>query len=136
MRDEDYPESTDPRVLDAVIAWLQRYTRNIVIVESSGRGFPTRAAFKIACIDRLSAYRGVQLLALEEQPVERYLLPKAKVMREIVVPRIFGEVVRHEAFYISLPKLKTNLYTGVTLGFKNAMGTIPYNLRQQSHPRH
>ncbi len=32
-----------------------------------------------------------------------------------------------------MPKLKTNLYTGVTLGFKNAMGVIPYNLRQRNH---
>jgi hypothetical protein len=29
--------------------------------------------------------------------------------------------------------MKTNLYTGVTLGFKNAMGTITYNLRQRNH---
>jgi hypothetical protein len=54
-------------------------------------------------------------------------------MREVYVPQIFSEVVRGEAFYISVPKLKTNLYTGVTLGFKNAMGILPYNLRQKNH---
>ena len=32
-----------------------------------------------------------------------------------------------------MPKMKTNLYTGVTLGFKNAMGTIPYFLRERNH---
>jgi len=42
-------------------------------------------------------------------------------------------VVEGKAAYVSVPKLKTNLYTGVTLGFKNAMGVIPYNLRQRSH---
>ncbi|MBV5272965.1 MAG: DUF362 domain-containing protein, partial [Lamprocystis purpurea] len=40
---------------------------------------------------------------------------------------------RGDAAYVSVPKLKTNLYTGVTLGFKNAMGVIPYNLRQRHH---
>ena len=30
-------------------------------------------------------------------------------------------------------KLKTNIYTGVTLGFKNAMGAIPYALRERNH---
>jgi hypothetical protein len=29
--------------------------------------------------------------------------------------------------------MKTNLYTGVTLGFKNAMGVLSYNLRQRNH---
>lgn len=133
FRDREYPESTDPRVLDAVVDYIKRHAASVTIVESSGRGFPTRAAFKITGIDRIAKRHGAELLALEEQPVDRYILPKAKVMKEIIVPRIFSEVARGEAFYISLPKMKTNLYTGVTLGFKNAMGTIPYNLRQRNH---
>jgi uncharacterized protein (DUF362 family) len=115
MTAPDSPESTDPRVLDAVVAFLQQFTRKIVIVESSGRGMPTRGSFKASGLDRLAKNRGVELVALEEQPTDRYLLPKATIMREIVVPRIFSEVIRGEAFYISVPKLKTNLYTGVTL---------------------
>jgi uncharacterized protein (DUF362 family) len=129
----DYPESTDPRVIDALVLFLQKYTRNIVIVESSGRGMPTRAAFHVAGLDRLAKHRSVGLMALEEQPTDRYLLPHARIMREIVIPRVFSEVVRGEAFYISVPKMKTNLYTGVTLGFKNAMGCLSYNLRQRNH---
>ena len=133
MTKRDYPESTDPRVIDAVIEFLQQFTTNITIVESSGRGMPTQAAFHVAGLDRLAKYRNVGLVALEEQPTDRYLLPRARVMREIIIPRIFSEVVRDEAFYISIPKMKTNLYTGVTLGFKNGMGTLAYNLRQRNH---
>ena len=133
MVEADYPESTDPRVIDAVVVFLKQYTDKIVIVESSGKGFPTPTAFVATGLDRLARHRGVELMVLEMQPVDRYLLPKAKVMREIVVPQIFSEVARGEAFYISIPKMKTNLYTGVTLGFKNAMGTIPYNLRLRNH---
>ena len=55
------------------------------------------------------------------------------MQREILVPKIFSSVIRGEASYVSVPKLKTILYTEVTLGFKNAMGTIPYNLRQRNH---
>jgi uncharacterized protein (DUF362 family) len=127
------PETTDPRLLDALVLWLSARAKSIDIVESSGRGSPTRAAFATSGIDRLARKRGCGLVALEETPVDRYLLPKAKVLREILVPRIFSEVVRGEAAYVSVPKLKTNLYTGVTLGFKNAMGVIPYNLRQRHH---
>ncbi len=133
MIGRDYPESTDPRVIDAVVVFLKQYTDNIIIVESSGKGFPTPAAFIASGLNRLSKHRGVELIPLETQPVDRYLLPKAKIMREIVIPQIFSEVARGEAFYISMPKMKTNLYTGVTLGFKNAMGTIPYNLRLRNH---
>lgn len=133
MGKRDYPESTDPRVIDAVIEFLQQFTNRITIVESSGRGMPTQASFHVAGLDRLAKHRKVNLVALEEQPVDRYLLPRARVMREIVIPRVFSEVVRGEAFYISIPKMKTNLYTGVTLGFKNAMGTLAYNLRQRNH---
>lgn len=133
MRRESYPETTDPRVLDAVVLWLGRFASTIRIVESSGRGAPTRGSFRVSGIDRLARHRGCDLVALEETPVDRYLLPKASAQREILVPEAFSAVVRGEAAYVSVPKLKTNLYTGVTLGFKNAMGVIPYNLRQRNH---
>ena len=129
----DYPESTDPRLIDALVLYLQQYTSQITIVESSGRAMPTRGSFRISGLNRLARLRGVRLAALEEEPVERYLLPQASVMREILAPAAFGPVIRGEAFFISMPKLKTNLYTAVTLGFKNSMGIIPYNLRQRNH---
>lgn len=133
MQRRDFPETTDPRVIDVVVLYLQQFTREIHIVESSGRGMPTWASFRISGLDRLARVRKVGLLALEEQPADRYLLPRARIMREAVIPRVFSQVVRGEAFYISMPKMKTNLYTGVTLGFKNAMGLLTYNLRQRNH---
>ena len=132
-KDDQYPETTDPRVFDAVVSFIKKYTDNIVIVESSGRGMPTQASFKVAGYDRIAKHHNTGLVALEEQPLDRYMLPKAHIMKEIYIPRIFSEVINQKAFYISVPKMKTNLYTGVTLGFKNAMGTIPYNLRQRNH---
>jgi uncharacterized protein (DUF362 family) len=108
VRDQ-YPETTDPRVLDAVVLWLSRRASSISIVESSGRGFPTRASFRAAGLDRLAAFRGCALLALEEQPVDRYILPRARVQKEILIPRIFSPVVRGEAVYVSVPKLKTTM---------------------------
>jgi uncharacterized protein (DUF362 family) len=131
--EEDYPETTDPRLLDAVVAFFKRFTRRLTIVESSGRGVPTRGSFAVSGIDRLAHYHGAELIALEEQPTLRYILPQARVQKEIIVPKIISEVVTGQAFFVSVPKLKTNLYTGVTLGFKNAMGILPYNLRQRQH---
>jgi len=129
----DFPETTDPRVFDAVMQWLSRYNRNIVIAESSGKPFPTSASYKITGYDRIAKRYGAGLVCLEREPVVRYFLPKAEVMKEILIPRLFDDVVRKKAFYVSVPKMKTNIYTGVTLSFKNAMGTIPYYLRERNH---
>lgn len=129
----DYPESTDPRVLDAVVAFFKQYNPNITIAESSGKPMPTRNSFHVSGIDRLAKYHRCRLVALETRPVVRYVLPKAEVMREIYIPDVFDAVVAGDAFYVSVPKMKTNLYTMVTLGFKNAMGSIPYFMRERNH---
>ncbi|MDD4376732.1 MAG: DUF362 domain-containing protein [Eubacteriales bacterium] len=136
MVNSDYPESTDPRVLDFVIEWVQKYNTNVVIAESSGKPMPTRTSFKVSGVDRVAKYRKTQLVALETCTVRRYILPKAKVMKEIYLPEPFIGTVEGHDFYISVPKLKTNLYTQVTLGFKNAMGAIPYALRERNHSYH
>ena len=133
MEKPDYPESTDPRVFEAIVSYLKQYHDRIVIVESSGKPMPTRTGFKVAGYDRIAKKYHTGLIALETCSVVRYLLPKAEVMKEVYIPEIFQEVVEKKAFYISVPKLKTNLYTQVTLGFKNAMGAIPYSLRERNH---
>ncbi len=129
----DFPETTDPRVFEAVVNWVKDYNPNIIIAESSGKPFPAAASFKIAHYDYIAKYYNTQLVPLERRPVVRYMLPKAKIMKEILIPDTFDDIVKGKAFYISVPKMKTNIYTGVTLGFKNAMGTIPYFLRERNH---
>jgi uncharacterized protein (DUF362 family) len=131
--ERDYPETTDPRVLDALVAFLKRHTDQIIIAESSGRGVPTRGSFRVAGLDRLARHHQVGLVALEEALTARYTLPQANIQKEIIIPKIFEPVLRGEAFLISVAKMKTNLYTEVTLGLKNAMGLLPYNLRQRHH---
>lgn len=133
LENSDYPESTDPRVFDAILCYLKRYHPNIVIVESSGKPMPTKTSFKVAGYDRIARLHQMKLIALENCAVTRYMLPKAEVMKEVYIPELFQDVIDGKAYYISVPKLKTNLYTQVTLGFKNAMGTIPYALRERNH---
>ena len=105
MFEEDYPESTDPRILDAVIEWVQRYHKKVVIAESSGKPMPTATSFRISGIDRIAQYRKTGLVTLETCPVCRYLLPKAKVMKEVLIPTPFVGVADGKDFYISVPKL-------------------------------
>lgn len=128
-----YPETTDPRVIDALVLWLRERASSLTILEGSGRGAPTRTAFRLSGVDRLARHRGCELVAVEESPMARYFIPGARVQREILVPEALVPAVEGRGAYVSVPKLKTNLYTGVTLGFKNAMGLLPYNLRQRDH---
>ena len=46
--EDEYPETTDPRLLDAVLAYFKRFTNRLTIVESSGRGVPTRGSFAVS----------------------------------------------------------------------------------------
>jgi len=131
--ERDYPETTDPRVFEAVVRYIKRFTSDITIAESSGKPMPTPVSFRVAGYDRIAKHYGAKLVALELRPVVRYMLPKAEVMKEVYLPDTLDAAVQNRAFYISVPKMKTNLYTGVTLGFKNAMGTIPYFLRERNH---
>src|SRR6056297_612599 len=101
----DYPETTDPRVLDALIRYIKPYAQKIVIGESSGRGIPTEFSFKNSGLTRLAEKLEVELIALEEQPVKRYILPKAKVMKEILLPELYVDIVENDAYYISVPKM-------------------------------
>jgi len=132
FKDDDYPQSTDPRVIDAVVDFVKRFTDDITIIEGSGAPV-TRLMAKINGTDRIVKRYGIRFEAVEELPVDKYLLPRAQVMKEVYIPRTFSQVVRGEAFYISLPKMKTNLYTGVTLGFKNAMGSLSTHMRYRNH---
>lgn len=130
----DYiPQTTDPRVFEAVIAYLKDLGCDITIIEASGKGVATSQYFKDIGLDKVAKYYGTGLIAMDEQPLDHYYVPKARVQKDVYLPRVLSEVVRGEALYVSVPKMKTNLYTGVTLGFKNAMGTLSGNMRYRNH---
>jgi len=133
FRVKDMPQSTDPRVFEAVVDYMTRFTDKITIAESTGGQLGTTAYFKTTGLDRVAKRYGAGLVAFENTPIDRYILPRAEIMKEVAVPRLLSEAVRGEAFYVSVPKMKTNAYTGVTLSFKNAMGTIPTHLRYRNH---
>ncbi len=130
---DNIPQTTDPRVFEAVISYFKDLGCQITIVESAGKGISTMQYYRDIRLDKVAKFYGTGLIALEEQPLDHYYVPKAKIQKEVYLPRILSPVVRGEAKYVSVPKMKTNLYTGVTLGFKNAMGTLPGNMRYRNH---
>ena len=127
----DIPQTTDPRVFDAVMKVLAELCPDIIIGE--GSGLVTWTYAKMAGYDRIAKKYGAKFVCFEEQPYTRYFCPKAEVGQEVFVPNTLYEVIRGERLYVSCPKTKCNVYTGVTLGFKNAMGTFSPNMRFRNH---
>ena len=129
--DYDIPQTTDPRVFDATMEVLSELCDDIVIGE--GSGLVTWTYFKMSGYDRIAKKYGAKLVAFEEEAIERYFCPKAECGQEVFVPKSISEVINGERLYVSHPKMKCNIYTGVTLGFKNAMGTFSCNMRYRNH---
>ncbi|MBQ2500816.1 MAG: DUF362 domain-containing protein, partial [Clostridia bacterium] len=129
--DYGIPQTTDPRVFDAVMEVLDGIVSDIIIGE--GSGMVTWSYAHMAGYDRIAKNYGCKFVCFEEMPTDRYFCPKAEVGQEVYVPKIISEVIRGERLYVSVPKMKTNIYTGVTLGFKNAMGTFSCNMRYRNH---
>ncbi len=127
----DIPQTTDPRVFDATMEVLSELCDDIVIGE--GSGLVTWTYAKMAGYDRIAKKYGCKLVFFEEESIDRYFCPKAECGQEVYVPKIISEVVKGERLYVSHPKMKCNIYTGVTLGFKNAMGTFSCNMRYRNH---
>ncbi|MCQ2488407.1 MAG: DUF362 domain-containing protein [Clostridia bacterium] len=125
------PQTTDPRVFDAALEVLSEIVSDIVIGE--GSGMVTWAYAHMAGYDRIAKHYGAKLVYFEEMATDRYFCPKAECGQEVYVPKIISEGVKGERLYVSVPKMKTNIYTGVTLGFKNAMGTFSCNMRYRNH---
>ncbi|MCR4747976.1 MAG: DUF362 domain-containing protein [Clostridiales bacterium] len=129
--DYDIPQTTDPRVFDATMEVLSELCDDIIIGE--GSGLVTWSYAKMAGYDRIAKKYGAKLIFFEEESIDRYFCPKAECGQEVYVPRIISEVIKGERLYVSHPKMKCNIYTGVTLGFKNAMGTFSCNMRYRNH---
>ncbi|MBQ2693655.1 MAG: DUF362 domain-containing protein, partial [Clostridia bacterium] len=72
--EEDYPETTDPRVFEAVVNWFRDRNDHVIIAESSGKPFPASASFVITGYDRIAKHYGCELVPLERRPVVRYML--------------------------------------------------------------
>ncbi len=129
----EYPNTTDPRVIEGVVDFLKQYNCRITIAESSGKGVPTRTGFKLSGLDRLANRHNLTLVALEEEPVNYYAFPRGKIHKEILLPALLEKVLQGGALFFSLPKMKTNLYTEISLGCKNSMGCFPYSFRLKDH---
>jgi uncharacterized protein (DUF362 family) len=120
MRPED-GVTTDPRVIEAVVVWLQsRGVRDITIAEGGDTAAGTDRAFAMVGLPALAERLGVRLVnALRDERVE-VEVPNALSLHRVHVSRTIYEAT----CLIGLPKLKCHSMAGVTLSIKNLMGAV------------
>lgn len=110
---------TDPRVLEAVLAYLRDHGHTrLAVMESCTGGNFTRLVFKINGYDDICRRYGARPVYLDEGPTVEVTLPGEGT--PIRISRLLHDEVvqRDENLYLSLPKLKTHSMAHVTLGVK------------------
>jgi len=111
---------TDPRVLEALLAYLRDHGyQRLAVMESCTGGNFTRLVFKVTGYDRICRRYGARSVYLDEGPTVEVVLEGEE--SPIRIPRLLHDEIvnRGGNLYLSLPKLKTHSMATVTLGVKN-----------------
>jgi len=113
--------TTDPRVIEGVIAWLQDLgATDITVAESTWQRSRTQRAFEMVGLPELAERRGVKLLNLYDDEHVEVTIPNALSLHKVLLPR----TVLEADCLVSIPKLKCHCMAYVTLGIKNLMGAV------------
>ncbi len=115
--------NTDPRMVVAAANTMRRLgASSVVVAEGPGHRRDTEAvAYEAGLLDALDD-AGVDFVDLNEAPVVRTPLDTRYTdLGELWVPTI----LRDADIVVSMPKLKTHHWVGVTLSLKNCFGCMP-----------
>jgi uncharacterized protein (DUF362 family) len=126
-------ETTDPRVISAIIDYLRAKFGedvDISVAEADASAMKTRHAFKILGYKKLCQEKKVKLVNLAEGEItEKQTHVKAK---PITLP--VNQILLESDLVINVPKLKTHSLVGVTCSFKNMFGAISKPRKFSYHP--
>jgi len=130
-----YPSASKPQVITspalvaAVADALTDLGAKQVIVGEGGTVGPARYAFEMVGMKRQFLPGAVEFAYLDEEPRVDVAVDAPLVLERVPLPRSLVE----SDLYISLPKLKVNLFAAVTLSVKNQLGLVPKKVRLSRH---
>lgn len=128
------PATYDPRVFEAVLAWLYGFgPEEIIVGESPCIGYPSRFVFRHTGLDKICKKLKARVVYLDEDSVVEVCLPNARTHKKVLLPESFAECIDEGGLYVSLPKLKTNVFSKVTLAIKNNIGLLQGRMRLMHH---
>jgi len=116
-------ETTDPRVVSAVIDYVRRRLGNdvnISVVEADASAMKTKYSFRVLGYDKLCQAKNVKLKNLSEGNIVDM---KVNVRgKEIILP--INDILLKADLIVNIPKLKTHSFIGATCALKNMFGAI------------
>ena len=115
--------NTDPRLVVAAANTLRRLgASSVVVAEGPGHRRDTEAVLLASGMHEALADARIPFVDLNDAPLVRTPLRTSYTgLRELWVPR----VLRETEVVVSMPKLKTHHWVGVTLSLKNCFGCMP-----------
>jgi uncharacterized protein (DUF362 family) len=120
---DDHPINTQPALVVAAADALRKLgARSVVVAEGPGHRRDTEAVAEQAGLFEALDDAGLSFVDLNEAPVVRVpLRSRYTGLPELWVPRLL-----HEAdLVVSMPKLKTHHWAGITCSMKNFFGVVP-----------
>ena len=117
------PIHTDPRLIEALVVHLRQLgAGSIVLAEGPPHNRDTELIFRQTGFEALARRLGLDLVDLNYDSVRRVrnASPRAR-LPDLWLP----ETVLSADVLISVPKMKTHRYAGVTLSQKNLFGLFP-----------
>lgn len=124
LLDGDHPAATSPKVVAAVIDLLREQgVGQIVVGDGSAFRRDTQAVARESGLSQVLDERGVPFVDLNYDDPQPLPVRDGWLRRSpwLWLPRH----VRQADFILSLPKLKTHHWAGVTLSLKNLLGVVP-----------
>lgn len=116
-------ETTDPRVISAIIDYLRARINDdvsIFIAEADATAMKCQYAFKMLGYENLSQTKNVDLINLSEgEIVEKQVSIKNNIMTLPV-----NKMLLESDLIINVPKLRTHNLVGMTCSLKNMFGAI------------
>jgi uncharacterized protein (DUF362 family) len=115
--------NTDPRLVVAAANALRRLgASSVVVAEGPGHRRDTEAVVEASGLREVLEDAGLQFVDLNSAPLARTpLRTQYTGLSELWVPK----VLRDTEVVVSMPKLKTHHWVGVTLSLKNCFGCMP-----------
>ena len=113
---EPYPTTTSPETVEALVKYLRKFGKEIIIAEGSGWCETWEAFRDLGYIDLAKKY-GLKLVDLNRDRYEVRKRLDALTLKKFELP-----ITLKNSYLISAAVLKTHSLTGVTLSLKNMMG--------------
>ncbi|MEM2136113.1 MAG: DUF362 domain-containing protein [Candidatus Jordarchaeaceae archaeon] len=116
IANKPYPTTTSPKTVEAIIKYLKKYNKEIIIAEGAGWA-DTNQAYRDRGYQQLAEKYEVKLVDLNSDQYEKVRNSKALVLKEHEFP-----LTLKDCYLVSAAVLKVHGEAGVTLSLKNMLG--------------